>query len=106
MACHGVLKQKAGLRLDTAARLRQGGKNGPVVVPGASAESELLDRVAATNPTLRMPPEGEGEALTTAEIETLRAWISRPRLCLPTNPKPPTLAGIGRCNPAAEGSDR
>ena len=31
-ACHGALKQEAGLRLDTGAAIRQGGDSGPAVV--------------------------------------------------------------------------
>ena len=34
--CHGALKHKAGLRLDTAALMRKGGDSGPAVVPGNS----------------------------------------------------------------------
>src|SRR4051812_46547845 len=57
-ACHGALKQKAGLRLDTAARARQGGENGPAIVAGNSSESLLVEAVTGTE-GWRMPPEGE-----------------------------------------------
>ena len=33
-ACHGVLKQEGGLRLDTAELARKGGEDGRVLVPG------------------------------------------------------------------------
>src|ERR1700741_3181265 len=36
-ACHGVLKQEGGLRLDTGAFVRQGGDSGKGVLPGKSA---------------------------------------------------------------------
>ena len=36
-ACHGALKQKARLRLDTGVLLRKGGRDGPSVEPGDSA---------------------------------------------------------------------
>src|SRR3954464_2783241 len=39
-ACHGVLKQEAGLRLDTGALARQGGYSGTIIAPGKSASSE------------------------------------------------------------------
>src|SRR5262245_33640634 len=58
-ACHGALKQKAGLRLDTGASIRRGGDGGPAVVPGHSAERLLFDRVTALDPAERMPPEGQ-----------------------------------------------
>ena len=44
-ACHGALKQKAGLRLDTAANILKGAKAGPVVTQGKINESELLARI-------------------------------------------------------------
>ena len=37
--CHGALKQQSGLRLDTGAKIRQGGDNGPAVVAGKLANS-------------------------------------------------------------------
>src|SRR4051812_44406376 len=58
VACHGTLKQKAGLRLDTAARLRTGGESGPAVVAGQGSESLLIEAVTGTE-SWRMPPEGE-----------------------------------------------
>ena len=33
-ACHGALKQKAGLRLDSAANIRKGAKGDAVITPG------------------------------------------------------------------------
>ncbi len=33
-SCHGAIRQKAGLRLDTAALIRRGGDSGPAVEPG------------------------------------------------------------------------
>ncbi len=89
VVCHGILKQKAGLRLDTAARLLQGGKNGRVVEPGESVDSELIDRVAESDPTLRMPPEGEGEALSAVDIKTLRDWIAAGAHAPANEPEPP-----------------
>src|SRR6188768_3492948 len=64
-ACHGALKQKADLRLDTAASMRKGGKDGDVL---AKDHSLLLERVSTTDLDERMPPEGLGSALNSAEI--------------------------------------
>jgi len=72
-ACHGALKQKAGLRLDTAAVIRKGAKTDVVVVPGKPAESELLTRVLSDDPEERMPPEGS--PLKPQEVEAIRKWI-------------------------------
>lgn len=74
VACHGALKKKAGLRLDTAARMRAGGDGGPAVVPGHSSESLIVEAVAGSD-GWRMPPEGEGEALSADQIGQLKAWI-------------------------------
>src|SRR3954471_2268345 len=74
-ACHGVLKQKGGLRLDTAALAIEGGKGPAAITPGDVEASALIDRVSAEDESERMPPEGE--ALTPAEIAALRAWIAQ-----------------------------
>jgi mono/diheme cytochrome c family protein len=73
-ACHGVLKQKAGLRLDTASLAIHGGEGGAAIVPGDAESSPLLDRVAAGDEPGRMPPEGE--PLKPAEVESIRSWIA------------------------------
>src|SRR4051794_30341904 len=36
-ACHGVLKQEGGLRLDTGELARRGGDSGKAITPGKSA---------------------------------------------------------------------
>ena len=49
-ACHGALKQKSGLRLDTAERLKAGADEGkkPIVTPAASAKTVAFRRASAT----------------------------------------------------------
>lgn len=74
-ACHGVLKQEAGLRLDTAALAVRGSENGPIVQPGTADESPLLKRISSNEESMRMPPEGE--PLTAAQIALIRAWIAQ-----------------------------
>lgn len=73
-ACHGALRQQAGLRLDTAAAVLAGGDSGPAVVPGNSGES-LLVQAATGAAGFKMPPEGEGQPLGDAEIALIRSWI-------------------------------
>ena len=75
-ACHGALKQKSGLRLDTAALMRKGGDGGPAIVPGKSEESLIIEAVTGRE-GWRMPPEGEGTPLSPEEIATVRAWIDQ-----------------------------
>ncbi len=74
-SCHGTLKQKGKLRLDTASLAIKGGGSGPAVVAGDPAKSELLGRVSAKGKE-RMPPEHEGEPLTGPQVELLRKWIA------------------------------
>ena len=76
-ACHGALRRRARLRLDAAPLIRKGGKSGLVVVPGDAAASLLIQRVTASDPEERMPPEGEGEPLTSLQVKLLRAWIDQ-----------------------------
>jgi hypothetical protein len=72
IACHGVLKQKGKLRLDTAALARKGGKHGPALRPGDADKSLLIERVTAEEGR-RMPPDDE--PLTAPQISLLRRWI-------------------------------
>jgi hypothetical protein len=74
-ACHGPLKQEAGLRLDAGSLVHKGSDEGPVIVPQNGAESRLIAKVSASDPADRMPPEGEGEPLTAEQIALLSAWI-------------------------------
>jgi mono/diheme cytochrome c family protein len=75
-ACHGVLKQEAGLRLDAGEFVRAGSESGSVVDLEQPVRSLLLDRVSASKPGERMPPDGEGSPLTVEQIELVEAWIA------------------------------
>ena len=59
VACHGVLKHEAGLRLDTAALALKGATGGAVIKPAHPEASELIRRVTADPGAGRMPPEGD-----------------------------------------------
>ncbi|OYW70416.1 MAG: hypothetical protein B7Z37_30800 [Verrucomicrobia bacterium 12-59-8] len=72
-ACHGALKQKADLRLDTAAAMRKGGDNGDIL---AGDPALLLERVTTADKDDRMPPEGEGSMLTSEQVAKLKAWVA------------------------------
>jgi hypothetical protein len=86
-ACHGALKQESGLRVDTGHSLRQGGDNGPAVVPEEAETSPLIARVSATDADRRMPPEGE--PLTAMQIAALKQWIAE-GAASPDNEQPET----------------
>ena len=69
-SCHGALKQKAKLRLDTRASMVEG----DAIVPGQAGQSLLIERVEDMGED-RMPPPEEGAALKPDEIALLRRWI-------------------------------
>ena len=75
--CHGAIKQKAALRLDTVAFMKEGGDHGSVFVPAKADESLLLKHLLGTAGHQRMPPENDGEALKPAQIAVLRRWIEQ-----------------------------
>ncbi len=75
LACHGVLKQEGGLRLDTAALAQKGGDSGPAIVPGDSLASHIYARVTSTDESDRMPQEGD--PLKPEQIAVLKAWIEQ-----------------------------
>ncbi len=90
-ACHGALKQEAGLRLDAAKLIRQGGDGGEAIKPGDAAKSPLFHRVVAEDPDERMPPEGDGERLNPEQLQLLREWIDNGAIAsadevIPTDP--------------------
>jgi mono/diheme cytochrome c family protein len=72
--CHGPEKQKSGLRLDLKANAFKGGESGdPVIVPGSSLKSHLIQRILSTDPDEVMPPKGE--RLKPQEVAVLQRWI-------------------------------
>ena len=76
-SCHGVNKQKALLRLDLRADALKGGENGPVIVPGKPAESELIRRICSDDEDEVMPPLKKGQGrLSKAQIASLTQWIA------------------------------
>jgi hypothetical protein len=75
--CHGEKAIKGGLVLDERAEALRGGDNGPVILPGKSAESRLIRYVAGLDDDVFMPPSGSGDPLTPDQIGLLRAWIDR-----------------------------
>ncbi len=73
-ACHGSLKQEAGLRLDTVAAMHTGGSSGPAITPGNATDSHLLQRTSSPDASTRMPPEGR--PLEPAQLQLLASWIN------------------------------
>jgi mono/diheme cytochrome c family protein len=105
--CHGPDQKgrMAGLRLDTRdgayAALRSGATK-HAIVPGDPEASELLKRVTAERPAVRMPPASTNKTLSPTQIDTLRKWIAqggeyKPHWAFitPKKPIPPSAADAG-----------
>jgi mono/diheme cytochrome c family protein len=71
-ACHQGEKPAANLRLDSVASMLRGGDSGPAIIPGASPRSPLVQRLTASDKTLKMPP---GKSLPEEQIRLLATWI-------------------------------
>jgi hypothetical protein len=75
VSCHGQIKQKKKLRLDSLAAIMKGGKDGAVVVPGNVDKSDLVDRIELDlNDDDHMPPKGKPQ-LTDKQILVLEWWV-------------------------------
>jgi hypothetical protein len=70
-SCHGPKKQSAGLRLDTAAGVKAGADNGPVVAPGDPTKSRLVAAVKRQG-DFPMPPKA---ALPDDVVAVLTEWV-------------------------------
>src|SRR5207247_1967986 len=96
-ACHGPSKEKGGLRLDRRERTLAKLDSGELaIVPGRPEQSVLLRRVAANDPSERMPPKGE--PLSPKQVELLRQWIAAGApyqehwaFRIPVRPEPPAV---------------
>jgi hypothetical protein len=71
-SCHGPDLQQNGLRLDSLATILKGSDYGPIVVPGHSEQSRIIQRLLARErPQM---PYG-GPPLSPDQIQTIRHWI-------------------------------
>src|SRR5690242_21886867 len=68
--CHGPDKanRKSKLRFDTEAGAKQDLGGHFAIVPGDTGKSELVRRITAAKPAMRMPPVWSGVKLTDQEI--------------------------------------
>lgn len=71
--CHGAQMQTNGVRFDDGEAALKGGYSGPIIIPGNSAKSTLIDRVTGVNGVKIMPPGGK--KLTPEQVVILRKWI-------------------------------
>ncbi|MGE5192398.1 MAG: DUF1549 domain-containing protein, partial [Deltaproteobacteria bacterium] len=73
--CHAAGNEEGGVNLGIRQRVLEGGDQGPVLIPGDSANSRLIHLVAAVDKKEVMPPEGK--PLRPEEVGLLRAWIDQ-----------------------------
>ncbi|MDZ4288337.1 MAG: PSD1 and planctomycete cytochrome C domain-containing protein [Prosthecobacter sp.] len=76
--CHGpdAAKRKADLRLDEEKSAKHFNKDGlAAIIPGKSADSELIKRIFSTDPDEVMPTPKSNRHLTEAQKQLLKQWI-------------------------------
>ncbi len=90
LVCHGRRKREGGLDLRTVASMRKGGKTGPALIPGNSAESLLVRRIRQDEmPTRIGRSEFSVKPISAAELDQIRSWIDAGA---PEPPRRPILA--------------
>ena len=80
-------KRKGGLALETYADILDGGKDGPIVQPGHSADSMLLERLTGAGDEEPMPKDDP--PLPPAEIALIARWIDEGVRETPSGPPAP-----------------
>jgi hypothetical protein len=80
--CHGPGTQMATVRFDLETGAKHELRGGRfAIVPGDPANSQVIKRITATDPAVRMPKSGTGvqpgEPLTPREIAMIQRWIEQ-----------------------------
>ncbi len=76
--CHGADEsaRQSGLRLDVGADAYKGGESGkPAIMPGDSAKSLLIQRIASRDSDTVMPPPHANKPISEDQLKLLRQWI-------------------------------
>lgn len=97
--CHGGDQRKGGLSLESYADVLEGGKNGPIVRPGNSANSLIVHRITGVGGD-QMPKDAA--PLSAAEIALVTRWIDEGARSTRTAPPapPPWEAPLALTAPA------
>ncbi len=73
--CHGKEEQESDFRLDRPEDALKGGENGVAILPGKADDSPLVQRIASTDPDVRMPPKGD--RLSADAVVLIRHWVEQ-----------------------------
>lgn len=73
--CHLGNNNKGGFNMSTRDNALAHGEDGPRIIPGDGASSELISRVSGAPGFDVMPPRGA--RLTADEVATLKMWIDQ-----------------------------
>jgi len=85
--CHNGIKRKGGLALATYADILDGGKDGPIVQPGHSADSMIVKRLTGAGDEEQMPKDDP--PLPDGEIALIARWIDEGVREMPSGPPAP-----------------
>jgi uncharacterized membrane protein len=75
--CHGSDRAEGKLRLDTLDGIRKGGEDGPVIIAGRAAESEIIRRIWLPPSHKDAMPPGGRQSLTVSEAALIRWWVDQ-----------------------------
>ncbi|MEM9586398.1 MAG: PSD1 and planctomycete cytochrome C domain-containing protein [Planctomycetota bacterium] len=76
LECHGATKRRGGFRVDSSRSVFGEADSGErPIVPGESADSELIRRIVSRDEGERMPPDGP--RLSAQQLSTLVTWIDQ-----------------------------
>lgn len=75
-SCHGGVKSAGGISfVFREAALRAGDSKRRTIVPGHPEKSEMVARITATDPGIRMPKPEHGPPLSKEQIDLIEQWI-------------------------------
>ena len=75
VSCHGPSVQSGGLRLDTFANWKKGGKAGLLLSPGVPQSSLIMHRMGTQDMNIRMPKNAA--AIEKDKLMVVATWISQ-----------------------------
>jgi len=80
LSCHqegGAGFEASGFSMATYDDLMKGTRNGPMIIPGDSAGSNIIVLMEGrADPSIRMP-HGSSKRINQADIDTIRLWIDQ-----------------------------